>query len=104
MIQLRADFNGLFNDAGNSRILCLSHSDVCGNETGAEVRLVEGMRALAFESDSSFENEPDTLLASGTVEPAPTWLQCSGSRWVLRIDEHGVSHASEHLHPVTHDD
>ena len=48
--------------------------------------------------------EPDTLLASGTVEPAPTWLQCSGSRWVLRIDEHGVSHASEHLHPVTHDD
>jgi hypothetical protein len=37
----------------------------------------------------------DDLLATGTVEPAPDWLQCNGSRWVLRIDADGVRHESD---------
>jgi hypothetical protein len=37
----------------------------------------------------------DDLIATGTVEPSPEWLQCRGSRWILRIDKYGVRHESD---------
>jgi hypothetical protein len=90
MIRLKADFNGLFGE-----LLCLSHSDTCRDETGNQVQLSTGMMVTAFEPDTGDDGEPDELIASGIVEPSPSWLQCNGSRWTLRIDAHGVRHESE---------
>jgi hypothetical protein len=88
--KVRADFNGLFGD-----ILCLSHGETCADESGAPVRLHEGLVVTAFDEDADEHGNRDDLLASGTVEPAPDWLQCQGSKWVLRIDEKGVRHESD---------
>jgi hypothetical protein len=89
MCRLRADFNGLFGS-----ILCLSHEDTCLDETGRAVVLRAGMSVTAFDLDSE-DGKPDNLLASGTVEPSPEWLQCRGSKWVLMIDGNGVRHESD---------
>jgi hypothetical protein len=88
-MRLRADFNGLFGD-----ILCLSHSDTCLDETGAQVTLRAGMIVTAFDEDVE-EGKPDDLIASGTVEPSPDWLACNGSKWCLKIDTDGVRHQSD---------
>ncbi len=88
--KLRADFNGLF-----SEVLCLSHRDTCPDESGAEIRLREGMTVTAFDEDTDEAGRRDDLLASGVVERAPEWLACKGSRWVLRIDSRGVHHQSD---------
>lgn len=87
MIRVRADFNGLF-----SEILCLSHSDYSSTSDGTRIALQAGMRVTAFEEDTDENWQPSDLIASGVVEPAPDWLSCRGSRWVLRIDEKGVRH------------
>lgn len=89
-MRLRADFNGLF-----SEVLCLSHSDTSEDETGAKVQLHAGMVVTAFDDDVDEQGQPDKLIASGIVEPAPEWLSRHGSRWVLRIDENGVRHESD---------
>jgi hypothetical protein len=89
-IRLRADFNGLF-----SEVLCLSHRETCEDEAGTTVRLHAGMVVTAFDDDVDENGQPDKLIASGIVEPAPAWLSCRGSRWVLRIDENGVRHESD---------
>lgn len=88
--RLWADFNGLFGD-----VLCLSHADTCPDENGAEVALRAGMPATAYDEDADEEGRRDDLIASGVVEPSPSWLRCAGSRWVLLIDEHGVRHESD---------
>jgi hypothetical protein len=88
--RLRADFNGVFGD-----LLCLSHGDSARDETNAHVPLSAGMDAIAFDEDTDEQGRPDNLIASGVVEPTPQWLQCSGSRWVLRIDAHVVRHESD---------
>lgn len=90
MLRVKADFNGLFED-----VLCLSHSDHCLNEDGSPVLLSAGMTLTAFEPDADEEGNPDDLIATGVVEPSPDWLQCRGSRWILRIDENGVRHQSD---------
>ena len=90
MIRLRADFNGLFGD-----LLCLSHGDTCRDEAGNQVALAAGMHVTAFEPDTDDDGRPADLIATGLVEPSPDWLQCNGSRWALRIDEHGVRHQPE---------
>jgi len=87
--RLRADFNGLFGG-----LLCLSHRDTCEDEFGNTVVLRPGMVVTAYEEDANDAGERDDLLASGTVEPSPDWLQCKGSRWALRIDAKGVRHQS----------
>lgn len=87
MIRLRGDFNGLFGD-----LLCLSHEDTCPDDAGNPVALRAGMIVTAFEPDCDGDGNPADLVATGTVEPSPDWLQCAGSRWVLRIDESGVRH------------
>jgi hypothetical protein len=87
MIRLQADFNGLFGD-----LLCLSHGDTCRDEASHPVVLAAGMAATAFEPDVDDDGQPADLVATGVVEPSPHWLQCAGSRWVLRIDERGVRH------------
>lgn len=90
MQRIRADFNGLFGD-----ILCLSHSDTAKLGNGEEIKLEAGMKVIAFEEDSDENYQPADLIASGVVEPAPDWLSCRGSRWVLRIDEKRVRHETE---------
>ena len=87
---LHADFNGLFGD-----VLCLSHGDTSLDRSGNVVVLQAGMHATAFEEDIDEHGERDDLIAGGIVEPSPEWLQCKGSRWMLRIDENGVRHQSE---------
>lgn len=90
MSRLRADFNGLFGE-----ILCLSHENTCADESGALVTLEAGMLVTAFDEDADERGERDDLVASGVVESSPEWLQCRGSKWVLRIDQNGVRHESE---------
>jgi hypothetical protein len=87
MSRLRADFNGLFGD-----LLCLSHGDTSRDEAGNEIPLVAGMEVTAFEPDTDDDGQPADLIATGVVVPSPSWLQCNGSRWALRIDEQGVRH------------
>ena len=89
-MKLRADFNGLF-----SQVLCLSHHDTSEDEEGRSVELREGMVVTAFEEDFDEHGNRDDLIASGTVERAPEWLACHGSKWVLRIDDGGVRHQSD---------
>jgi len=88
--KVRADFNGLFGD-----ILCLSHEDTCLDEQGTVLHLREGLTLTAFDEDADENGNRDDLLAHGVVEPAPAWLQCNGSKWVLKIDERGVNHESD---------
>ena len=88
-MKLRADFNGLF-----SQVLCLSHEDTAVDEHGNTVTLAEGMHVTVFDEDME-DGQRDDLIASGKVERSPEWLQCRGSRWVLRIDESGVRHESD---------
>ena len=88
-LKLQADFNGLF-----SEVLCLSHRDTALDEQGNVVNLAEGMLVTAFEENYE-DGKRDDLIASGTVERSPDWLQCRGSRWVLRIDENGVRTESD---------
>jgi hypothetical protein len=59
------------------------------------VRLEAEMTVTAFEEDVDVAGKRDDLIATGIVEPAPDWLQCRGSRWILRIDRDGVRHESE---------
>jgi hypothetical protein len=92
MIRLLADFNGLFGD-----LLCLSHADTCPDDAGNEIPLRAGMRVTAFVPDSDDDGNPADLIATGVVEPSPDWLQCSGSRWVLRIDENSIRHVEPGL-------
>lgn len=87
--KVRADFNGLF---GN--ILCLSHEDTCIDESGAVLDLREGVTLTAYDEDIDENGNRDDLIACGKVEPAPAWLRCNGSKWILRIDENGVKHES----------
>lgn len=89
-MRVRADFNGLFGE-----LLCLSHKDTCEDANGNPVALVAGIVLTAFDEDADEHGNPDDLIASGTVERSPRWLQCNGSRWVLRIDRNGVSHESD---------
>jgi len=84
-----ADFNGLFGD-----LLCISHGDSAPDPAGQPVALHAGMQLTAFDHDSDENGKRDDLVASGIVEPSPAWLQCNGSRWVLRIAG-GVRHESE---------
>jgi hypothetical protein len=88
-LKVRADFNGVFGG-----ILCLSHGETCEGADGTLVTLFEGLQLTAFDEDADDGNK-DYLLASGTVAPAPDWLKCNGSRWILRIDENGVRHESD---------
>jgi hypothetical protein len=89
-IRIRADFNGLFGG-----LLCISHGESCSDESGKPVLLRAGMKVIAYDEDVDDEGNLDDLIASGTVEPSPTWLRSCGSRWVLRIDESGVKHQSD---------
>ena len=90
MKRLQGDFNGLFGD-----LLCLSHGEPRRDEDGNFVTLEAGMMVTVFEEDRDAAGNRDDLLASGTVEPSPDWLQCKGSRWVLKIDARGVHHESD---------
>ena len=87
--KIRADFNGLFGD-----VLCLSHEDTCLDEKGTAIRLLEGLILTVYDEDAELGIRDD-LIARGRVEPASAWLQCVGSKWVLRVDDNGVNHESD---------
>lgn len=93
-IKLCGDFNGLFGSEEGD-LLCLSHGETARNENGEDVVLQEGMVAIAFDKDEDEHGNHDDLIANGIVMRSPEWLQCYGSRWVLKIDERGVYHESE---------
>jgi hypothetical protein len=88
--KVRADFNGLFG-----AILCLSHTDTCVDENGAVIHLRAGLVLTAYDEDEDEHGNRDDVIASGTVEAAPEWLESHGSKWVLKIDENGVRHESD---------
>jgi hypothetical protein len=88
--RVRADFNGLFDG-----LLCLSHTERCVGASGEAVTVIEGMTVTAFEEDADENGQSDCLIATGVVERPPNWLQCNGSRWVLRINSDGVRHESD---------
>jgi len=83
-LRLAADLNGLF-----SEVLCLSHEETCRTPEGEAVVVEEGMAAIAIEPDVE-DGVPCELFATGTIERAPDWLACRGSRWVLRLEPKGV--------------
>ncbi len=89
-IRIHADFNGLFGE-----LLCISHGESSSDDEGRPVTIRAGMKLTAFDEDQNEEGLRDDLIASGTVGPAPEWLRCTGSRWVLKIDEKGVRHESD---------
>jgi hypothetical protein len=93
-IRVHGDFNGVWKDE-KGEILCLSHSETCRGEHGDLVELSSGMTVTAFDHDLDENGNRDDLLASGVVEASPDWLQCKGSKWILRIDENGIYHESE---------
>ena len=88
--KVRVDFNGLFGD-----VLCLSHENTCLDENGAVLHLREGLVLTAYDEDADENGNRDDLIATGKVEPAPEWLKCNGSKWVLTIDENGIRHESD---------
>lgn len=90
MGRIRADSNGIFGE-----LLCLSHGETCVDEGGGLITLLPGMSVTAFDEDQNEYGARDDLIASGTVEASPDWLQYRGSRWVLRIDSNGVRHSSD---------
>jgi hypothetical protein len=90
--RVRADFNGLFG-----QLLCLSHEETCLGANGERIVVYEGLRVTAFDDDVDEHGNPDKLLATGVVEKSPNWLACSGSRWVLRLDENGWFNESDLL-------
>ena len=89
-IKVYADFNGIFGE-----LLCLSHTESSKDEFGNIVKLYDGMKITAYDQDADENGNRDDLIANGIVEPSPDWLKCSGSKWVLRIDENGIYHESE---------
>jgi hypothetical protein len=93
-LKVWGDFNGVWSDEKGS-MLCLSHGETCKDEFGNEVVLKEGIKLTAFDKDADENNNPDDLIANGRVEHSPEWLQCKGSKWILRIDENGIYHESE---------
>ncbi len=86
--RIRGDFNGLFGD-----LLCISHADSATTESGEKLRLAEGMELVAFDPDIE-EGKQVFLVARGKAVPSPQELQCNGSTWCLKIDDHGVRHVS----------
>jgi hypothetical protein len=70
-------------------------SDVAIDENGHEVKLEAGMVVTAYDEDIDEAGERDDRIATGIVEPAPFWLRCRGSKWVLRYDAMGVRHESD---------
>ena len=52
------------------------------------------MLVTAYDEDMT-DGVMDDIIATGIVEPSPDWLQCRGSRWILRIDDKGVRHQSD---------
>ena len=76
-------------------MLCLTHSETAPDERGEPIPLREGMQVLAFDEDMDEEGNPDRLIATGTVARPPDWLQHSGSRWVLVLDDRDVRHESD---------
>ena len=87
---LLADFNGYFGE-----ILCLSHDQTSRRRSGEVVELSAGMQVTASEDDVDDDGNPDYLLASGVVAPAPARLQAHGSRWILLVDEDGLQRYNE---------
>jgi hypothetical protein len=93
--RIQADFNGLFGD-----LICISHTETCTDDTGAIIKLHEGLQLEVFDTDTNERGDRDDLVATGIVVPSPEWLQCRGSKWALRIDEYGVRRQSELCDPT----
>src|SRR5207244_209149 len=81
---IKADFNGLFPD-GDDALLCIAHGESAPDTADEPFQLVSGMLLTACAEGCDQDGQPADFIASGMVEPSPAWLQCKGSRWVLRV-------------------
>jgi hypothetical protein len=88
--KIRADFNGLF---GEFLYLSLPVTGIA--EEGSSTPLHTGMTITAFDEGADEHGKRDDIIATGTVVASPKWLQCNGSRGVLKIDANGVRQGSE---------
>ena len=86
-----ADFNGILEHG----LLRLSHTDQVKTIQGRTISLQEGMVLTAYDNDADDERNPDNIFASGVVERSPSYAQCKGSLWSLRIDKNGIRHESD---------
>ena len=86
-----ADFNGMLE----RDLLCLAHGDTAKTADGRAVELAAGMHLTAYDQDADEHGGPDDIFASGVVESSPSYAQCRGSVWSLRIDGDGVRHESD---------
>lgn len=91
---VQADFNGLFGEW-----LCLSHSDLVLDARQVQVPLRAGIVLTAYDHDADEQGRPDSIFATGTVEPSPEALRCRGSIWALRLDANGVRWESDLFGP-----
>src|SRR5262245_8775648 len=85
--KIETDFNGFLADD----LLCLAHCKVPLDHAGCEVQLFQGQYVIALSSDSvADDGRPEFLVASGLVEPSPSFAAHRGSVWSLRVDSRGV--------------
>ena len=89
--KIETDFNGFLADD----LLCLAHCEAPLDHAGCEIQLFPGQYVIAFSSDSvDDDGQPECLVASGLVEPSPSFAAHRGSVWSLRVDSRGVRYLS----------
>ena len=88
---VQADFNGILAPG----LLCLSHANEVKTASGNIISLQEGMVLTAYDQDADEKGKADNIFASGVVERSPSYAQCNGSIWSLRIDSDGIRHESD---------
>lgn len=83
-----------FNELIDSDLVLLSQTDFKKDSKGNTVVLKEGMRIKIYSDDRNEKNEPDNLIAEGSVElnQSGVYKNC---KWICRIDKNGIRHASD---------
>lgn len=84
-------FNGILAPG----LLCLFHANEVKTASGNSISLRDGMVLTAYDQDADEEGKSDNIFTSGSVERSPSYAQCNGSVWSLRIDSDGTRHESD---------
>lgn len=84
-----------FNERLEPDLFLLSRDDQKRDSSGAVVTLTEGMLVFVYSDDADERNQPDPLIAEGTVERNPgdqAWS--AAAKWCCRIRPPGIRSAS----------